>query len=300
MLFFGRIEFICNWLKVLVFKNVARTFLPLHFTWICKIKVLSLYGHINLQGQPRTNTAGDKQSKAVQTNWKTKCHRIILCLGMRELWPEKCWQIKKHRELEQTIGQQRICPDCSELLRRTKVVVARHTLSSTRGFIWCCVREVISSYNDISFKGRNFLNSTHLFALTESLAVNGLNHLKWPTPKDFCLLVSFSANGGTNSMQGRRSSTQAAPTINTDYKCQSHNWWKTITIFIFSDLKIDSWNGEGCIILNCSDRGDCSWILKFDIFSLLKKGSNGQSFVFVRGGGGGGYTGGLVWCNLCV
>ena len=101
----------------------------------CKIKVLSVYGHINLQGQPRTNTAGDKQSKAVQTNWKTKCHRIILCLGMREPWPEKCWQIKKHRELEQTIGQQRICPDCSELLRRTKVVAARQTLSSTRGFI---------------------------------------------------------------------------------------------------------------------------------------------------------------------
>ena len=134
---------------------------------------------------------------------KTKCHCIILCLGMREPWPEKCWQIKKHRELEQTIAQQRICPDYSELLRRTKVVAARQTLSSTRGFI-CCVREVISWYNDISFRGGNFLNSTHLFALIESLGVNWLNHLKWPTPKDFRLLVPFSANGGTNSMQGRR------------------------------------------------------------------------------------------------
>ena len=83
--------------------------------------------------------------------------------GMREPWPEKCWQIKKHRELEQTIGQQRICPDCSELPRITKVVAAPQTLSSTRGFICCCVREVISWYNDISLRGG--ISSTRLICL---------------------------------------------------------------------------------------------------------------------------------------
>ena len=172
--------------------------LYIHFTWICKIKVLSVYGHINLQGQPRTNTAVDKLGKAVQTNWKSNVIVSSFAWGWESRGPRNVDRLKSigsSSKQSDSKGFVLIAPNCPEEQRLSPPVRRCLRLEASSA-----ASEKLSVDTMTFLEGRNFVNSSHLFALTESLAVNWLNHLKWFTSKDFCLLVSFSANGGTKSL----------------------------------------------------------------------------------------------------